>query len=252
MTPADLAIRLANARNDARALELDNALVASVDEAYAVQSQLAMLAGGDVRGWKVTALTPPDQAKYRATRAVAGPLFAPYVGRAPGNFALSRFVAPLIECEIAFVLAADLPARAQAYARGEVEAAVEAVVAAIEVADCRLAGNASDLMKLTDDMGNGALVTGTPIAGWRELDLTDIAITLTADNGEAQAANSSRILGNPLLALIALANAQPLAAGGLKKGQVVTTGSCTTPVPLRPGTYVGRFGPLGTVEVRFD
>jgi len=101
-------------------------------------------------------------------------------------------------------------------------------------------------------MGNGALIVGAPVANWRDLDLGNIAITLTADNGERLVGNSNRILGNPFLALLALANAQPLGAGGLKKGQIVTTGTCTTPAPVRTGAYVGAFGPLGAVRVNFD
>lgn len=252
MNPADLARRLAQARAQAHAIDIDNALVASVEDAYAIQSELARLAGGDVRGWKVTALTPQDQAKYRANCAVAGPLFAPFIDKEPGPIKLSRFVAPLIECEVAFVLAADLPPRAKPYERAEVEDAVAAVVAAIEIPDCRIAGNPSALLKLADDMGNGGFVAGTPVTRWRELDLTNIAITLKADNGENLTGNSSRIIGNPLLALVALANGQPLAVGGLKKGHVVTTGTCTPPVPVRAGTYVGSFGPLGEVRVRFE
>ena len=75
------------------------------------------------------------------------------------------------------------------------------MVAAIEIPDCRVATNPSDLVKLADDMGNGAFVVGTPVTRWRELDLGNIAITLTADNGENLAGNSARIIGNPLLAL---------------------------------------------------
>jgi 2-keto-4-pentenoate hydratase len=69
------------------------------------------------------------------------------------------------------------------------------------------------------------------------------------DGSEAYQGNSARILGNPLLAVVALANAQPLPLGGLKKGQIITTGSCVTPVPLRDGTYVADLGPLGTVRL---
>ena len=65
--------------------------------------------------------------------------------------------------------------------------------------------------------------------------------------------SSARILGNPLLAVIALANAQsaaqPLPAGGLKRGQIVTTGTCTTPIPPKVGRYVGEFGPLGSMQL---
>jgi 2-keto-4-pentenoate hydratase len=48
-----------------------------------------------------------------------------------------------------------------------------------------------------------------------------------------------------------LANAQPLPAGGLKRGQIVTTGTCTTPIPPKLGTYVGEFGALGTLRLDF-
>jgi 2-keto-4-pentenoate hydratase len=47
----------------------------------------------------------------------------------------------------------------------------------------------------------------------------------------------------------ALANAQPLPAGGLKAGQIVTTGTCTTPLPLQRGEYVADFGVLGSVKL---
>lgn len=252
MNAADVARRLTRARNEARAIDINAGLINSVEDAYRVQSELAALAGGPVRGWKVTALTPPDQGKYLSHRPVAGPIFAPYVDNSPAKLALSRFIAPLFECEIAFVLGADLPQRSTPYDRRDIEAAVEAVVAAFEIPDSRAPANAPDLVKLADAMGNGALIVGVPAAKWRDLDLGDIAITLTADNGERFVGNSNRILGNPFLALLALANAQPLAAGGLKKGQIVTTGTCTTPAPVRAGAYVGDFGPLGAVRVEFD
>ena len=76
------------------------------------------------------------------------------------------------------------------------------------------------------------------------LDLRNIAITLALDGIIAERGNSARILGDPLLAVLALANAQPLSAE-LKTGQIVTTGSCITPLAATRGYYVGDFGPLG-------
>ena len=254
MKAAEIAARLAQARAEARLVEIENLneLIASVDDAYRVQSELAALPGGDVRGWKVTALAPQDQKKYFASGPVAGPLFAPFVVKSPASLALSRFVAPVFECEVAFVLGDDLPSRPTPYERHEVEAAVAAVVAAFEIPDNRVATTASALVVLADAMGNGAFVVGEPVTRWRDFDLGNIAVTLTADNGEHLVGNSDRIPGNPFLALLALANAQPLGAGGLQKGQIVTTGTCTTPAPVRAGAYIGDFGPLGTVRAQFE
>jgi 2-keto-4-pentenoate hydratase len=246
---AELAARFARARAETRALPDDpSPLVATVADAYEVQSNIIALAG-DVRGWKVSALTPADQAKFRSGHPVAGPLLAPHVVTAPAAFALSQFVAPIIECEVAFVLGADLPHRDIPYGRAEIEAAIEAAVAGVEIVDSRIPQGATDLLRLADSMANGAYVTGAPVSGWRSLDLAAIAVALTADNGEQQSGTGARILGNPLLAVLALANAQPLAGPGLKKGQVITTGSCTPPVPLRKGSYVAGFGPLGEIRL---
>ena len=163
----------------------------------------------------------------------------------------AQFIVPLIECEVAFVLGADLPPRAQPYTRGEIEAAIEAVVPPFEIADSRCPADAPNLLKLADCMGNGFFISGAPVRDWRKLDLENLAITLTLDGNVAERGNSSRILGNPLLAVIALANAQPLAAGGLKRGQIVTTGSCITPIAPKPGIYIGEFGPLGTLQLNW-
>jgi 2-keto-4-pentenoate hydratase len=248
---ANLADALARARAEASVLDAEPWLttVKSVEDGYRVQSQLAQLAGNDVRGWKVTALSPEQQLGYSASRPVAGALLAPYVHGAPTRLSLARFVAPLLECEVAFLLGKDLPARAQSYGREEIEAAIEAVVPVLEIADCRWTSDAPDLLKLADSMGNGAFIAGRPLRPWRILDLADLPITLTHEGSEAERGGSARILGNPLLAVIALANAQPLPAGGLKRGQIVTTGTCTTPIPLRPGYYLGDYGALGGLSL---
>jgi 2-keto-4-pentenoate hydratase len=250
---ADLVDELARARSEVRVLEAGpwRASVTSVAEAYEIQSQLAARAGNAVRGWKVTALGIEQQRGYLTDRPVAGALLAPFVHSAPAELSAARFVVPLLECEVAFVLGADLPPRQLPYTRGEIEAAIEAVVPAMEIADSRWPADAPDLLKLADSMGNGAFITGTPLRDWRKLDLENLAVTLTHDGSVAERGSSARILGNPLLAVIALANAQPLPAGGLKRGQIVTTGTCTNPIPPKPGAHVGEFGALGTLQLNF-
>ena len=251
MNLADLARQLASARAQASVLDarfwLDS--VTNVECGYQVQAQLAQLAGNDVRGWKVTALSPEQQRGYSATQPVAGALLAPYVLASPATLSLARFVTPLLECEVAFVLGQDLPARTEPYGPDEITAAIEAVVPAMEIADCRLPPEAPDLLKLADFMGNGAFIVGRPLKHWKTLDLSDLTIKLSLDRIEVECGTSARILGNPLFAVIALANAQPLPAAGLKRGQFVTTGTCTTPIPPRPGHYVGYFGTLGSLAL---
>jgi 2-keto-4-pentenoate hydratase len=251
MTTQSFAAALAQARAEAKILghAAWEGSIRSVTDAYAVQDELAR--GHTVRGWKVTALKPEQQRGYRADRPVAGALLAPFVHAAPATLSLAGFITPLLECEVAFVLGTDIPPRAAAYSRHEIEGAIDAVVPVMEVADGRFAPEAPDLLKLADYMGNGAFIVGEPFEDWRKLDLGEIKVTLTFDGKESWQGESARILGNPLLAVIALANAQPLPSGGLKRGQIVTTGTCTTPIAPRAGEYVAQFDALGSVSVRF-
>jgi 2-keto-4-pentenoate hydratase len=251
MSAQSFAAALARARADASVIDHApwSGSIRSVADAYAVQDELARHHA--VRGWKVSALKPEQQRGYLSDRPVAGPLLTPFVFETSATLPLASFITPLLECEVAFVLGADLPARAKLYNREDVEAAIDAVVPVMEVADCRFPANAPDLLKLADDMGNGAFIVGAPFKDWRKLDLGEIKVTLTFDNKETWHGESARILGNPLLAVIALANAQPLPAGGLKRGQIVTTGTCTTPIAPRAGEYVAEFDAIGGVSVRF-
>ena len=89
-------------------------------------------------------------------------------------------------------------------------------------------------------------MTGAPVA---LADVSNIEITLYHDGVVVQRGSSARILGDPLLAVVALANAQPLPAAGLKKGQIITTGTCTDPIALRKGDHVAEFGPLGVLRM---
>jgi 2-keto-4-pentenoate hydratase len=246
----NLADELARARSEAHVLDAGPwlASVPDIDEAYRIQSQLAGRPGNIVRGWKVTALAPEQQRGFLTNRPVAAALLSPFVHTAPATLSAAQFIVPLLECEVAFVLGADLPPRTKPYTRDEIEAAIEAVVPAVEIADSRCPANAPDLLKLADSMGNGAFLSAAPVHDWRKLELENLPVTLTHDGSVTERGSSARILGNPLLAVIALANAQPLPAGGLKRGQIVTTGSCITPIPPKPGAYLAEFGALGTLR----
>ena len=61
------------------------------------------------------------------------------------------------------------------------------------------------------------------------------------------------MLGDPRVALAWLVNELSTLDIVLKAGQVVTTGTCMTPIPLAPGDKVeADFGALGRVAVRFS
>ena len=231
-------------------------------EAYRLQNAvIAELGGGG--GWKIAAITPAQ----RKTLAVPQPIAAALplatmhdASRGPAALRLADFIAPKIECEIAFELGRDLPARLGAdYSRAEVAAAISAMRLAIEIVDPRWPAGSGTLAELADGFNNGALVAGPRFAEWQEIDFAevDIVLTVAAPDHAAKelALGSARAIleGDPFGTVVMLANAQPEGSPGLRAGDIVTTGSCTgAPYVCGPGLYRAEFSDLGSVELRFE
>lgn len=216
---------------------------------------------GEVRGWKVSALTDAQQRAMAVPGPVAGPLLAPWVQNSAGRLSLANFVAPKLECEFALELIRDLPERGagtKPYARSEVEAAIGSLRIGIEVCDSRLRAGAPTLAQLADGLNNGAYIVGPASADWNHVDYAGHEIVLRAvvDGQRIELARGSGrpiLDGDPVGALLLLANAQPPGYGGLRAGQIVTTGSCTGAVAV-PGACAveADFGALGIVRLRFE
>lgn len=228
--------------------------------AYRMQRAIARPLG-ETRGWKVAALTPAQQHAMSVPGPVAGPLLAPWVQQSAGRLSLASFIAPKLECEFAFELIRDLPERAagaKPYTRSEVEAAIGHLRIGIEVCDSRLPADMPTLLQLADGFNNGAYIVGPASADWNHVDYATQEIVLRAviDGKRTELARGSGqpiLQGDPVGAVLLLANAQPPGYGGLRAGQFVTTGSCTGAVAV-PGACAveADFGALGMVRLRFE
>jgi 2-keto-4-pentenoate hydratase len=217
----------------------------SLAEAYAVQDIVAPHLGTIV-AWKTGAPTPTAEPAY-------APIFE--VIASPARFPAASQRLFGIEAEVAFRFARDLPARGRPYDPDEVVAAVAAMHPVIELVDTRFADfQATDpLSKQADNQSNAALVTGAPIAEWRDLglDLARVPVTVRFD-GKVAIETVGNTGGDPLRLLTALVNHAAGRTGGLRSGNVVTTGSLMGCIFAYAGaTVVADFGRLGEVRVEF-
>ena len=65
--------------------------------------------------------------------------------------------------------------------------------------------------------------------------------------------SGANALGDPRVALAWLVNELSGLGITAKAGEMVTTGTCVTPVPITEGDHVsGDWGPFGSLAVRFD
>ncbi len=157
-----------------------------------------------------------------------------------------------MEAEVAFRFLRDLPARDRPYGREEV-VEVMAALPAIEVVSSRFRDPQSrpPLEQLADGLINGGLVPGPETQDWSRLDLARLEVTLEV-NGETVVKRRGGHAGDdPAGFAVALVNAMRR-AGGVKAGQIVTTGSWTGLMFLKPGDRcLARFDGLGETEVSF-
>ncbi len=215
----------------------------SAADAYALQdAQLRAL--GPIGGWKVGARTADAEPN-------CAPLPASLVFRSPQHFA-ARFPLYLVEAEIAFTLARDLPPRAAAYTEDDVAAAIASVHAAIEVLASRYADFRTQdaFSQLGDFQTNGALVVGPGRETDTRVDQRCATVRVDVDGVREIEATGGNTAGDVLRLLAWLANHAGARCGGLRAGQVVTTGSCIGIHGVSPGRLVrATFEGLAPVEV---
>lgn len=243
-----LARRLVAARDGGPPVAWREMLPADEAGAYALQDATAA-AMGTIGGWKVG-----------AADALAVPHCAPLP--ASGVLATGAVLSGpqwrwrCVELEAALRVGRDVLPQGRLLDREALSAHFDAVLPAIEVVETRLAdGKAADpLARLGDLQCHGALVLGeaSPLAP-RALDLRALQATLMFDNLTAAQTDG----GNPavdvwrLLAWLALHCEQR--GLPLRRGQIVTTGSCTGLLAAPAGALVhGEIEGLGAVEMRFE
>jgi 2-keto-4-pentenoate hydratase len=241
-------------RDGLRADELPAAIrPATREEGYAIQALVERHTVKHRFGWKIAATSAAGQAHINVDGPLAGRLLAENVSASGAELPFGANHMRVAEAEFAFRMAKDVRPRATAYGRTEVLEAIDTLHPAIEIPDSRY----NDFTRvgapqLIADNGCAHLFVLGPAAdaAWRGIDL--ISHPVHAVNGALHHdGNGGRVLGDPLIALTWLANELSSLGIALQAGEVVTTGTCVTPLPIEPGDQViADFGPLGKVTVR--
>jgi 2-keto-4-pentenoate hydratase len=213
-------------------------------DAYAIQDQ-QIAALGAVAGWKVGASAPDAEPN-------CAPLPASLVMRSPQTFVPMRFPLHLVEAEIAFTIGRDLPRRASAYTIDDVARAIASVHAAIEILGSRFIDWRAQppLARLADFQTNGALVVGEGRATDTRVDQRRLAVRVDVAEAPALQITGGNAAGDVFRLLAWLANHATARRGGLRAGEIVTTGSCIGAYAVPPGSRVrATFDGLAPVEV---
>lgn len=228
----------------------------TMDDAYRVQAAFVALKRQAVVGWKIGLTSKAMQYALNIDIPDSGVLLADMAFESGALVPKGRFIQPRIEAEIAFVMQADL---AGDVTRGDVLAATEVVVPALEILDTRIlrADPASGKARIitdtiSDNAANAGIVLGAQRHAPEAFDLRWVG-AIVSRNGEVEETGlGAGVLGDPVLGIVWLA--RRLAAYGqrIEAGQVILSGSFIRPVECLPGSLIeADFGAFGAVNCRF-
>jgi len=222
--------------------------------AYRVAARVTEAEGYAVGAWKIGATSFDNLRDLGAAQPIYGRVAADAIRHSRCRLPFDDLMTPVDECEFAFVLADDLPARRDSWTTDDVAARVATLHPAIEVGERRISRQhpVPILALIADASAAGHLILGAPVPNWRSHDLAAATVTFSVDGVQQRRGSGREVLGHPLNALAWLANRRVADGNPLRAGEIVTTGSCTGMMPITKGTtHVADFGVLGRVEVAF-
>jgi len=224
----------------ARSTIIDIVPPADLASAIATQDAVMRGLGAAVGGWKV--------ATNKDFGSIGAPMHAATVREGPASWPMAPGL--MLEIEVAVRLARDLPPGS--YTREEIVGAIESMSVGIEVVRSRLAiGNAAPFLAFfADSLANEGYVIGTTRLPWAECDLATRRCIARKDGAVIHDAPCTYPFGEPLAPVAGFASTQKGALGGLRAGQIVTTGSVCGVIPVTgPGHYTAEIEGLGTVDL---
>ena len=221
-------------------------------EAYAIQSEWARLAGQEVVGWKIAATSIAGQKHIGVDGPLAGRLLANRVLESGASISLTGNLMRVAEAEFAFRFARSLPKRDEPYTVEEVLAAVASLHPAIEIPDSRyhdfIRVGAPQLIA-DDACASWFLLGAATNADWRSVNLVAHKVDAYKNGALATTGSGINVLGDPRIALTWMANELRVYGEGLQAGELVTTGTCITPLPIATGDQLRfDFGAFGVIE----
>ena len=224
-----------------------------IDDAYRIQTiniDRLKARGATVVGYKVGLTAKAMQELLDIDQHDYGVILDVLVEPDGGSVDISRYCSPLVEIEIAFLLAEPLVG--PGLTADDVLAATCAVAPSIELIDSRIA---DWRITLEDTIADNASSAGIVLGPWVPLgdhQLADVSAELVLDGEVVTIGTGADVLGHPAEAVAWLANTLASLGTHLEAGHVVLPGSCTRAIDVHAGSHIeGRFTGLGSVSLAF-
>ena len=232
----------------------------TVEDGYAIQRAwvaLEIAAGRSIRGRKIGLTSRAMQLSSQIDEPDYAPLMDDMFFAQGGDIAVSHFIAPRVEVELAFVLCQALEGPNATLV--DVLRATDYVCPALEIIDARIEQFDRDTKAprkvfdtISDFAANAGIVMGGRPVKPDAVDLRWVGAMLFKNGVIEETGLAAAVLNHPATGVAWLANKIAPHGERLNAGDVVLAGSFTRPTTAVAGdTLHADYGPLGTVSFRF-
>jgi 2-keto-4-pentenoate hydratase len=227
---------------------------ADVDDAYRIGlavRDLKLAANRSVKGHKIGLTSKAMQSLTGSKEPDYGFIFDNWFtleGSVASRAAMNH---PLVEVEIAFVMGKELAGPSLNVA--DVIRATDFVLPALEIVDNRYNARGKNLLvdSIADAASCGFVVLGGNPADLRDVDLRRMSASLAVNGDVMETGSAAAVLGNPLNAVVWLANKLSEFGVTMRPGDVILSGSFVKAIPFAAGdSLVALFDQLGEVTLR--
>lgn len=226
------------------------------EEAYAIQRVMIeemKKSGMTVSGKKVGLTSKAMRRVSGINEPDYGFIFSDLSYSNESEIPFGSFIAPRIECELAFKLKADLDKKD--ISMQNVLEATEYVVPCLEICDFRIYRDKVQRLitdSIADNAAFGGYVLGDkpiPLAG---VDLSLVPFAFEVNNVQTEVSCGAAVYDDPALSVAWLANTFCRVGDPLRRGEWVLSGSAVASVPAKQGDHFRcRYGSLGEVSCKF-
>jgi len=224
------------------------------EDAYAIQyaiRQRKLDRGSKLVGLKMGLTSFAKMKQMGVSSPIFGFLVDDYVRPDGGVVEFDQLIHPKIEAEIAFVLRSDL--RGPGCHIGNVLAATDFVIPAVEVIDSRYRDFKFDLKSVVaDNCSSSRFVTGGRARKVEDLDLKALGIVIEKNGDVIATGAGAAVLGHPAASVAMLANMLAERGEYIPAGTFVMTGGATEAYSVAAGdTITVKYQDIGTISFRF-
>jgi 2-oxo-hept-3-ene-1,7-dioate hydratase len=232
----------------------------TIEDGYAISREWVkakIAEGRRVKGHKIGLTSRAMQQSSQIDEPDYGTLLDDMFFAEGGDIPFTRFIAPRVEVELAFILGKRL--QGPGVSIFDVLAASDYVVPAIEIIDARIEqfdrhtkAPRKVFDTIADNAANAGIVLGGRPVKPDAVDLRWISALLYKNGVIEETGVAAAVLNHPATGVAWLANKLAPWDECLEAGEVVLGGSFTRPTTARPGdTFHADYGALGSIAFRF-